>query len=337
MKRFTKTLACRFCGMAGLQWGETSDGYRMFETSSNGDGTVSIDITRKHTCGHASSSARIEGTGAVTGEESSAPVSVASSSLIKPPNAPRKQSGMLSGMLGVTAAWFDVLEALLAADARRILIAGPPGTGKTTTSVNLLKSKYRLTMTEGTGVEDMLGCFQLRKENPEDKTAVTIWADGPVPRAMSEGKGLLIDEVDKMGPEIQSLAYAVLDDHPEIMLPTGDVVTAVPGYRVLCTTNANIAVLPEAIIDRFDAALVAVQPHPAALEDMPPAERGACVNYFRSVSPESWLWSGKPTVRRMRSFVNLKKAGTMTDELAALCVFGRAGAEILSALTTAGR
>ena len=319
-KRFTKTLACRFCGQEGLQWGETSGSYRMFETTPNGDGTVSIDLERKHSC--RSAAASIPAT----------PVAAAASSIIKPAN--RRVS---SGVLGVTAPWHDVLAALWAANARRILVAGPPGTGKTTTSINLIDSRYRLTMTEGTGVEDMLGCFQLRKEKDDDKTAITIWADGPVPRAMSEGKGLLVDEVDKMGPEIQSLMYAVMDDKPEVMLPTGDMVKAVSGYGVICTTNANIAVLPEAIIDRFDAALVAVIPHPAALDGMPDAEKGACINYFRSVSPETWLWSGKPTVRRMRSFCNLKSAGTMTDELAALCVFGRAGKEILSALTTAGR
>lgn len=340
-KKYRTTVKCKYCGAAGLQWAATAAGYRLYDTKPNGDGTVSIVETSQHSCLSTGASAAVAAEPVrrevvEVDAETAAMVAAAApkasvTGAIEPTKAKKAKT------LGTRAAWHQVLGALWAAGSRRILIAGPPGTGKTTTALQTLGTQYRVTMTEGTGVEDLLGCFQLRKVKDEDSTPQTVWVDGVAVRAMREGKGLLIDEGDKMPPEIQSLAYALMDDKPEIMLPTGEMVKAAAGYGVIMTTNANLAVLPEAIIDRVESGLVAVTPHPDAISHMPDAERNAVMNYFRSVSPDQWKWAGNPTVRRMRSFVALVAAGTMSDELVAECVFGKAGKEILSALTTAGR
>lgn len=329
-KRYRTTVACKYCGVSNLQWQNIPAGYRLYQTRANGDGTVSIVAGAPHAC------LTTEPTLDKADAAVEAPMELTLTSRTVAASK-RDASNVAKGKgLGIRAPWHEILRTLWAAGARRILVAGPPGTGKTTTSLGILETNYRVTMTEGTGVEDLLGCFQLRKVD-DDKTASTIWVNGPVPCAMLAGNGILIDEIDKMPPEIQSLMYAVMDDRPEIMLPTGDMVSGISGYGVIATTNANIAVLPDAIIDRFDAALVAVVPHPDSIAHLPAAEKGAVVNYFKSVSPDAWLWTGKPTVRRMRSYYALKQSGMLTDELAAMCVFGKSGTEILSALTTAGR
>lgn len=338
-KRYKTTVTCKHCGTGGFQWLKTPTGYRLFGTVPNGDGTVSIDDALIHSCMGAPASAQLP-LGAVGVESDGTLVMEEAPTVEVPPSsatASPVEKARASKLLKESAPWYQALEALWAAGCRRALIAGPPGTGKTTTSVKILQTDYRVTMTEGTGVEDLLGCFQLRKENPSDPMPQTLWTDGPLVRAMREGKGVLIDEIDKMPPEIQSLMYAACDDHPEVMLPTGELVKAQAGYGVIATTNSNMAVLPEAIIDRMEAGLTACIPHPDSIAHLPVAERGAVVNYFKNISVDPWAWAGHPTVRRMRSFVGLVAAGTMTDDLVALAVFGKAGKEILSALTTAGR
>lgn len=226
--------------------------------------------------------------------------------------------------------WYEALPLALESGTTRLALLGPPGTGKSRTSVEVTGTRWRITMTEGTGIEDLIGMYQLR--NGE-----TIWIDGPAICAMKEGAGLIIDEIDHHPAEVGSLLYAILDDAPQIMLPTGEMVVAKDGYKVLCTSNANIATLPEAIVDRMEAVLVAKTPHPKAMEDMGESEKACVVNYFRGVSDSPWKWGAKPTLRRMRSFERIRKAKKLCETQAADMVFGSAGKEILSALATASR
>jgi hypothetical protein len=230
------------------------------------------------------------------------------------------------------AQWYDTLKAICEAskgEYLRILLIGPPGTGKSKTSMLLAETPYRVTMTEGMGVEDLIGMFQLIKGE-------TVWVDGPVVRAMREGVRVLFDEIDHHATEVGSVLYAFLDDKPEIMLPTGERVEALPGYGVIATTNSNVTSLPEAIFDRFEAIMQAIAPHPDALaifeED---SQRTAVENHFKNMSSDQWQWSGKPTLRRMRAYAKL--AAFIGSLNAANCAFGSAGKEMLSVLTTSAR
>jgi hypothetical protein len=228
--------------------------------------------------------------------------------------------------------WYEVLTALIDGVSKdgslyRILLIGPPGTGKSTTAIHATDTKHRVTMTEGSGVEDLIGMFQLRD-------GATVWQDGPVTAAMRNGQPVLIDEVDHHSTEIGSLLYAILDDNPQIMLPTGENVIAQPGYGVIATTNSNVTALPEAILDRFEAVMIAKTPHPAALSGLDKPMTGAVENYFRSLPVDPWNWSGNPTVRRMRAYHRMLP---FVNGHSATLAFGKAGAEIESALTTSGR
>jgi hypothetical protein len=232
--------------------------------------------------------------------------------------------------------WYEILADL--EHASRIMLVGPPGTGKSRTSVEVSEKRtngsqnvYRLTMTEGSGVEDLLGMFHLI-------AGETKWQDGPAVKALRQGATLIIDEVDRYSPEVCSLLYALLDDNPAVTLPTGEHVVAAEGYRVICTSNQSISVLPEPIMDRIEAVLIANVPHPSALQDLEKAEAAAVTNYYRGVTAAEWAWNGSPTVRRMRAFSKLtkglKKEAQANKDIVADAVFGKSGKEVLSALTT---
>lgn len=230
------------------------------------------------------------------------------------------------------APWYDQLEALCEAfkdDYIRVLLIGPPGTGKSTTAMIANDIEYRVTMTEGMGVEDIIGMYQLIKGE-------TVWVNGPWVNAIAGDKPILCDEVDHHPTEIGSVLYGLLDDKPEIMLPTGErIQSSKKGYKVIATTNSNVTSLPEAILDRFEAILPAITPHPAALAEMPADEKAAVTNYFKNLAVTPWQWSGKPTLRRMKAFRKLTPV--LGRKNAAAAAFGSAAAEILSTLATASR
>jgi AAA domain (dynein-related subfamily) len=292
-------ISCKKCGQDGLVWKMTEGGkWTLFMVDLDGN------VNEVHDCKKASKAVAI----VAPGEKIVA----------------RKK-------LSTAAPWFEVLAAIVDAlktEYVRTLLIGPPGTGKSTTALKLMDTEYRVTMTEGAGVEDLIGMFQLRD-------GATVWVDGPVVRAMREGVGVLIDEIDHHSTEVGSLLYGLMDDKPQIMLPTGEMIHAKTGYKVLATSNASVSALPEAILDRFEAVLLAIQPHPDALTHMTRPHAAAVENYFKGLDQKPWQWAGKPTLRRMSSFLRLNKH--LPETVAANAAFGTSGKEILSALSTSAR
>lgn len=226
--------------------------------------------------------------------------------------------------------WWEILEAVLAAGMSRILLVGPPGTGKSTTAD---RDGLRVTCHEDAGPESMVGTFIQKDGN-------TIWINGPSVNSMIGGTRVVLDEIGHASPECMSLLYALLDDAPSIMLPTGENVKAKKGYQVICTSNDNPADLADAILDRIEAVIVADIPHPAAVEGVRSdagvnAEKlvGLMTNYYRGAGKGAFEWRGNPTLRKCRNFAKLLAAG-LNQEVAASVVFGKAGAEVTSAMTT---
>ena len=233
--------------------------------------------------------------------------------------------------------WWDILKQLSQASGRLMLV-GPPGTGKSQTAFLLLSEAaasaqpQRLTMTEGTAVEDLLGMFHLVKGE-------TVWKDGPAARAMRAGTALILDEIDKYSPEVGSLLYALLDDDPQVTLPSGEHLKAKPGYKVIATSNANVSSLPEAILDRMEAVIIAATPHPDAMGHLHQSERSAVISHYnKNVDNKAWQWTGAATLRRMRAFHKFRAQLEKVDEIVvAEATFGKNGKEILSVLATASR
>jgi nitric oxide reductase NorQ protein len=158
--------------------------------------------------------------------------------------------------------WYDVIASLVECGAiptatHRILLYGPPGTGKTTCPFRLMNSKVveSITLHQQFPPDDMLGSMQLVEKNG---ATTTEWADGPAIRAMRRGGALVINEISRRSPEVESALYNVLDDLEicSVTLPNGETVTPSPGYCVFATMNDDPNCLPEAIQERFDLVLL---------------------------------------------------------------------------------
>jgi MoxR-like ATPase len=132
----------------------------------------------------------------------------------------------------------------------RVLLYGPPRTGKSTLPGTKLQNVQRVTLHRQMPVDDLIGGMGLVNGS-------TQWMDGPATRAMRQGSALVIDEVDQFSAEIRCMLHAIMDDPAGVTLPTGERVDAQPGYCVIATTNALPSALPDALYDRFDMVLKA--------------------------------------------------------------------------------
>jgi len=229
---------------------------------------------------------------------------------------------MKSCRLTVASHWLEVFGAILP-HVRRVLLIGAPGTGKSTAAMNVAGCKYRVTMTESTTKDDLLGYWELRDQK-------TVWVDGPVTLAMREGAPILIDEINCYSPEASSLLYSIIDDAPHVEIPSGTI-EAKDGYKMIMTANEGLDTLPDAVRDRIEVVLDANIPCEGALSHITPALAECCAAYYRTL-PKPVI-SLLPSVRRVRTLHTLLQAG-IDSTLAAKLVFGEASAEISSVLAS---
>jgi MoxR-like ATPase len=146
-------------------------------------------------------------------------------------------------------------------------ISGLSGNGKTTmveqACAKLNREYVRVQITPETDEDDLLGGFRLIKGE-------TVFAKGPVVKAMEAGALLLIDEIDRGSNKIMAL-QGVLEGKPVMIKKTGEVVTPAPGFNVVATANTKgrgsedgrfiaATIIDEAFLERFTITME--QPYP---------------------------------------------------------------------------
>lgn len=137
-------------------------------------------------------------------------------------------------------------------------ITGLSGNGKTfmveQACARLNREYVRVQVTPETDEDDLIGGFRL--VNGE-----TVFAKGPVIKAMEAGALLLIDEIDRGSNKLMCL-QGILEGKPVVIKKTGQVIKPADGFNVIATANTKgkgsedgrfiaATIIDEAFLERF--------------------------------------------------------------------------------------
>lgn len=231
------------------------------------------------------------------------------------------------GAQNLPQCWADV-ENALNAGIDRLILFGPPGTGKTYAGLNLgdvNAGAYRLICTEEMTNADVTGHYKPNAQGAwawQEGSAIKAWqGDG------QRGGRLVIDEIDKAGGDVFATLLAMTDspesakwEHPE----SGRLVRPLDGFSVVMTTNIeHMNELPEALKDRFPVAIRINQPHPNALALLSADLR----NYAVRMADAG---ERRISLRTFFAFDKLRKS--LGDQESARLVFGKQAESVLDAI-----
>lgn len=224
--------------------------------------------------------------------------------------------------------WQDFEDAL-AAGIDRIVLFGAPGTGKTYLALRASVGRggaHRLVCTEDMTAADVTGCWMPTASGQFE------WLDGAAIRAWrgdgTTGGRLVVDEADRAAGDVLALLLAVCDtdgsarfDHPA----TGEVLTPMPGFSVVMTTNLERpGDLPASLRDRFPVAIEVDAPHPDAVAQLPEDLRQVAAAIVTAPPTR------RASLRAIYAYARLRES--LEPDRAARLAFGERGQEIADAL-----
>ena len=228
----------------------------------------------------------------------------------------------------LTGCWAEVQD-VLNTGIDRLLLFGPPGTGKTFAAMHYGltdgQSAHRLQCTEDMTQGEIVG-------HPMPIGDEWTFILGPMIEAW-EGDGTTggrvnVDEIDRICGDAESMMLGMTDS-PESAYWKHPITKQVhrprPGFSVVATTNVeNMRDLPAALKDRFPVAIRIDRPHPAALERLPYDLRRAAETSADAAGDRRF------SIRTFLAFDHLRKSLPM-EQAARLC-FGKQTQYIIDTL-----
>jgi MoxR-like ATPase len=209
----------------------------------------------------------------------------------------------------------------------RVLLHGPPGTGKTYAAtrfgLSCGQSVASCTLTPETPAAELRGFYVPRGNE-------FVWQDGPATTAWRTGGRLVLNEIDRATGDLLSFLLAICDDplFAQLTLPNNETVRPAPGFTVVATMNSVPDDLDFALLDRFPVRIHIDEVAPGALNSLPPdlrdiaAKSGVLADPARRVSFRTWS-----------EFAKLR--ATIGQEVAARAVFGNRTDDIVNAFLIA--
>jgi len=217
------------------------------------------------------------------------------------------------------------LVSLCVKNAFSTFVEGAPGLGKTFAGMNADGNElpvYQVTFNPDASVQEYQGTY-----TPTESGA-WVWRDGPIMLAYRNGGILVLNEMGRASDAVLDFLLSILDSRESsaITLMSGETVKRNLDLRIVATSNAPFAKLPEALQDRFEARLKVNTPHPNIVTRLNSWMPGLGDMVRRSYGEGN----KKPTITSREAFAYAKLARTMGSDAAAQAIWGYTSPDLVN-------